>query len=140
MDINNITQKLKKKGYRNSINRDSIIEILEERNLPLSTDELIKELNSLGLHPNKTTVYRDIYVLLGENFINEVDLLDGKKRYEINRRHHHHFICTKCKDISCVETENDLNNLESKIEKEQGFKIKSHVLEFFGLCRKCKKD
>lgn len=89
---------------------------------------------------NKTTIYRELFFLLENNFIKEVEFGDGKKRYEItlNKPHHHHVVCLNCKEIVNIPLEKELDEEENKIEKITNFKLTSHMLEFFGLCPNCK--
>ena len=119
--------------------RRAMLEILCKSEVPLAASELILKLNRRSLAVNKTTVYRELDFLLGEKVVREIDLMDGKKRYEVQGEHdhHHHMICTSCKAIRCVEMADDLNTLEAEIFSKFKFKVESHTLEFFGVCRKC---
>lgn len=134
-----IQKDLKSKGFRSTKLRTAILKILVEAQQPISAMEIMDSLNNMALHPNKTSVYRETDKLLAESVIIEVDLLDGKKRYELHKAgfHHHHIICTKCGAISCIDMDKDLELVERDIEKNTGFKIQSHLLEFFGLCSRC---
>ena len=110
--------------------RDKILSFLDH---PVDAIELTKKYKV-----NKTSVYRQIEVLLGIKLIKEVDFGDGKKRYErVDLGHHHHLVCDSCKSVSDVTMEKDLEAVEKKIKKLKGFKVQRHSLEFFGLCKKC---
>lgn len=119
--------------------RSAMLEILCKSKVPLAAAELIAGLKRRDLAVNKTTVYRELDFLMGEKIVREVDLLDGKKRYEVlaEHDHHHHMICTSCKAIQCIEMANDLDTLEAQIFSKFRFKVVSHTLEFFGVCEKC---
>ena len=137
-DISEINKTLLEKGYRSSPIRDAILKVLTTFSKPLSAGDIIELLEKNNLFPNKTTVYRETDKLLDESIIKEIDLLDGKKRYELNKNdHHHHVICRACGKVECVDMENDLDFMEKQIEKSTKFKIESHTLEFFGICEKC---
>ena len=107
----------KDKGFRITNARKKIIEIFTKNTSPISAFELKEKLEKSGLLVNKTTVYRELYFLLTEKFIREINLLDGTKRYEkiIPNDHHHHIICTKCRDIKCISTPDDLDKLGKSI-------------------------
>ena len=112
--------------------------ILQRNHLPQTEFELRGHLAKKGLKLNKTTVYRLIQKLTGENVIKPVDLGDGKKRFELNlHNHHHHLVCTNCNQIEDIFVHNDVKHVENKIAKLKRFKIKSHSLEFFGVCKSC---
>ena len=135
--LNGILVQLKTKGYKLTPVRKSIIEVLLKNSSPLPINDLISQLKSKKLSPNKTTFYREISFLKDLRIAQEVEFGDGKKRYEISKSHHHHIVCIKCGTIKDVQTEKDLLIKEQEILKKMGFKPISHSLEFFGLCSKC---
>ncbi len=134
-----LLETLKERGHRMTKVRRAMLDILCRAKTPLAAAELISALNRRSLAVNKTTVYREIDFLQREKLVREVDLLDGKKRYEVlgEHDHHHHIICTSCKAIRCMEMHNDLDALEADIFKRFRFKVTSHSLEFFGVCERC---
>jgi Fe2+ or Zn2+ uptake regulation protein len=102
--------------------------------------DLRTALLSAKLVPNKSTLYRELYFLMEQKVVTEVDFLDGMKRYEFiaHDGHHHHIICTKCKAAECVEVCFDTSALLADLAKHSDFLVQNHVLEFFGLCGRCK--
>ena len=136
-NLNGILGQLKTKGYKLTPVRKSIIEVLLKSSIPLSINDLISQLKSKKLSPNKTTFYREVFFLKDLRIAQEVEFGDGKKRYEISKSHHHHIVCIKCGTVKDVQMEKDLLVEERKILKKMGFKPIDHSLEFFGLCLKC---
>jgi Fe2+ or Zn2+ uptake regulation protein len=138
-EISALQDQLKGKGYRKSSFRENILTYLLKSSSPLSAKEILDSLEADNLFPNKTTVYREIEKLLKERLILEIDLLDGKKRYEIYRTndHHHHAVCTSCGKVECIDMANDLDAIENQITSKTKFRVESHVLEFFGTCAQC---
>lgn len=134
-----IVSKLKSEGHRITPIRNKILEILGDSTQPISAPALLESVKSSNEGVNKTTIYRELDFLKLKDFISEVEFGDGKKRYELNDGHHHHLICLNCKKIEDVDLKTDLSEEEKKIEKETGFKIQSHSLEFFGFCKDCQK-
>lgn len=131
---------LKSSGERITKVRRLTIEVLVALKRPLSVSELLFNYKQHDLAVNKTTAYREIDFLLLRKIVREIDLLDGMKRYElIGDDHHHHLVCTDCKQVRCVEMKHDLDHVERMIKRRHGFSVKSHVLEFFGLCKECLK-
>ena len=115
-----------------------LVRIFKKHHLPLTEQELRLQLVKLGQDVNKTTVYRALEDLRAKNLVKAVELGDGKKRFELNlHNHHHHFVCTNCNLIEDIFVHNDVKHVEDKIRKEKKFQIKSHSLEFFGLCNNC---
>lgn len=124
---------LQSSGLRVTPIRRQIFRLLNRSKTPISASDMLSEISA-----NKTTIYREIDVLLKTGFLNEVDLSDGFKRYELaSRNHHHHLICLKCRQVKDVILEEDLSRTESRISKSNKFKVTKHQLEFFGYCQHC---
>ncbi len=130
---------LRAAGHRITKVRRAVLQIFETISEPPSAEELIGALKRRKLDVNKTTVYRELDFLLAQHLIREIDLLEGKKRYElIDGSHHHHLVCLQCRTIRCIEMDNDLDAVERDLLKRVGFEVKSHSLEFFGVCADCR--
>ena len=132
-----IISKLKREGFRSTKIREAILFLFCLSKKPLSCQDIQKHLDKKSINANKTTVYRELGFLKTKNIIEEFQLDDGVKRYEISSNHHHHAICVKCRKIDCIELKQELKSQEAQIQKNNKFKIISHSLEFYGLCRKC---
>ncbi len=137
--IESILHSLREKGYRITKIRAAMLDILSLSKSPLSALEIQKKLSTKKITANKTTIYREIDFLLGLHLVHEIDILDGKKRYElvVEGHHHHHLVCTKCTSITCVDVCAELGGIENMIQKSHDFKVTGHVFEFFGLCKEC---
>lgn len=135
-----LTSALRMQGHKITKNRTAILEFLSNQEKPISAEEILKHIQDEHQAVNKTTIYRELFFLLENNFIKEIEFGDGKKRYEIaiNRPHHHHIICVNCKKVEDIPLEQELEAQESLIERTTGYKLTSHMLEFFGLCSNCK--
>jgi Fur family ferric uptake transcriptional regulator len=89
--------------------------------------------------PGLTTVYRALESLASLGLVQAVDLGDGEKRFELVTpgEHHHHLVCDACKDSvhldQCL-----IQDLESAIRSKYGFEVRGHILELFGICKRCK--
>lgn len=131
---------LRTKGFRITKIRQAMIEALVAARQPVSAPQLLEQVSLKHPSVNKTTIYRELDFLADNKILSEIDILDGMKRYEIlhPNHHHHHLVCTSCRDIQCVEVpHHDLHALEEKIQQTHNFSVQSHVLEFFGVCKKC---
>jgi Fe2+ or Zn2+ uptake regulation protein len=142
MDKETIFNQFKEQGLKITKACNALLKILEKNRLPLAEVELRAKLSALGIVVNKTTIYRQLTHLKKINLIREVDFGDGKKRFELNtddcQRHHHHIICTNCKKVEEIYVNDDVKQIELEISRNKKFKVTSHSLEFFGLCKNCK--
>jgi Fe2+ or Zn2+ uptake regulation protein len=137
-DIAKILDYLKVKGYKSSSIRAEILSLLLESRSQLSTVEIINNLSAKSLKPNKTTVYRELDMLVQESVIGQINAGE-KKLYELkpDLGHHHHLICTSCQIVDCVKIPENFHQMEDDMSQKLGFKIKNHIMEFFGECGKC---
>jgi len=79
------------------------------------------------------TVYRTVRLFEDINLIEKHDFGDGRSRYEISSREHHdHLIDLETGKV--VEFTNDeIEELQTKIAKQYGYKLMGHKLELFGI-------
>ena len=138
--INN-NETLKDAGLKVTHPRTKILDVLQSHpGTHLSADEihnkLVEHNESIGL----ATVYRVLTQLELAGLIQKNQFNDNQSSYEIKKQHHDHLICTKCGKI--IEfMNNDLELLQEKISDKYQFRLDSHVMTLFGVCRdgKCQK-
>ncbi len=134
MQPNELVSLLKKHNLKNTKVRREILAVFSHAERPIDAIYLTE-----NIKVNKSSIYRELKVLLDKGIILEIEFGDGKKRYEFSSlKHHHHLICTNCKSVEDVTLNQDLWLEEKSIEEKTSFKIERHNLEFFGLCANCK--
>ncbi|MDD3726696.1 MAG: transcriptional repressor [Candidatus Ratteibacteria bacterium] len=137
-------------GLRITQTRMVILDILvknPERHF--SAEEIFLIAHRINPAIGLATVYRTLDLLTRMGLIQKLDFGDGKARYEMTEEskkvpHHHHLVCSECgKVIDYTEFTNEEKELLIKIEKELSekykFKIKSHIIQFCGICNECSK-
>lgn len=138
MKTEEVLKDLKAKGFRLTNIRKKLVDIFATTKMPLSVQELIEKLEEQDITANKTTIYREIYFLMEQGMVAEIDFGDRRKRYEsAHTEHHHHLICLKCDSVKDITVTNDLKKEEERLAKKNNFKITNHSLEFFGFCSQC---
>jgi Fur family ferric uptake transcriptional regulator len=132
--INN-NETLKDAGLKVTHPRTKILDVLQSNpGTHLSADEIHNKLvdhnESIGL----ATVYRVLTQLELAGLIQKNQFSDNQSSYEIKKQHHDHLICTKCGKI--IEFMNDdLETLQEEISEKYQFRLDSHVMTLFGVCR-----
>ena len=143
MDMSQVIAKLKAQKIRITVSRKSLIDIFLSMHAPLSAEELDFQLKSRGHQVNKTTIYRELDFLKQHHLIHEIDLGDGKKRFEnALGDHHHHLICNTCRkieELDCHPLEKALSKFEKTLGLTHGYTKVRHSLEFFGICQDCRR-
>lgn len=89
---------------------------------------------------DRATVYRtlDTFERIG---IVQRTWLGFKSQYELAELflpHHHHLTCTSCHKVEIID-DSRIENEINKLAIQHGFRIKDHLLEVSGLCKKCQK-
>lgn len=85
------------------------------------------------------TIYRNLQNLVEEQEIQELNYGNNFRRFDGNAQLHYHFVCLKCGQVS------DLNmpihvELNEEAAEALGGLVENHRLEFYGVCRQCRKD
>lgn len=133
-----LKQTLQQKKLRVTKLRMRMLEILRACAKPISAEDILHSLSKDHFKIHKTSIYRQLVVLLREKIITEVQLGDKKRRYELYPDdHHHHVVCMDCGRVEDVPSERDVDEFEKKLAQEKQFKVIHHSLEFFGICAKC---
>jgi Fur family transcriptional regulator, ferric uptake regulator len=119
--------------------RVALMELLETTDKPLDVQAMIEYLEKKDIKTDPATVFRIVNMFTEKGLTKQIQLQEGKFRYELaGIADHHHLVCTKCGDIQDISDCN-IEVLESHIEKKKNFKVTSHALEFFGVCANCQK-
>lgn len=134
--MHNITQKLRQKGYRLTNQRQQVLSVLTT--FPQSVEDVITTLQSKGESIDRVTVYRtlDCFVELG--IVSKTQFKDKTAKFELldEAAHHHHLVCDNCKSVEDIALDEAF--LIRKVSEQTNFQVKSHSLEFFGLCANCR--
>jgi len=122
------------KTTRNTKQRDALKAVLERAERPMSVHELLdagaSQVEGLGV----ATVYRTLSALLGEGWIEAVEIPGEPVRYErAGKGHHHHFQCERCDRV--FDITGCLENLRTLVPPT--FRISNHAVTLYGTCEAC---
>ncbi|NTW89810.1 MAG: transcriptional repressor [Candidatus Moranbacteria bacterium] len=132
-----ILERMKRDGYRLTKVRKAMVEAFSDEGCLLSPADIKARISASRIHADRTTVYRELCFLTENDIIRKTRLANGAAYYELASNHHHHLICTKCSGVQKVVMGRHLEEQEKRIYKDENFKVVSHSLEFYGLCRHC---
>lgn len=133
-----IEEKIRKKGLRMTYARRHILDILKNSEKPMTALDIERAFKRSNL-PDRATVYRQMHTLLREKIIVKADVLGRAEYYELNTKHHHHFVCDECGDSVCLDeplSERFIQKIEKNLKK-QGLFVGSHSIAFSGMCTMC---
>lgn len=113
-----------------------LIEFLKKEHV--TAEEMYHQLAKKDPHLGLATIYRTLN-LFCEVGVAQARHFGSQTQYDnvSHKGHHDHLICTGCGQI--VEFENeDIERLQEEVASGHGFTIKTHKLELYGLCSKCR--
>jgi|TARA_B110000240_G_scaffold181875_1_gene214195 Fur family ferric uptake transcriptional regulator len=128
-------QDLRKAGLKVTLPRMKILEILERSTQQhLSAEDLYRILLNSDEEIGLATIYRVLTQFEGAGLVMRHHFEGGQAVFELDRgKHHDHLICIKCGKI--VEFVNSsIEEQQTKIAEEAGFKITDHSLIIYGEC------
>jgi len=143
--------RLKGRGYRITVPRQAVLEVLSQTDRHLSAEDIYIGLRKRDSEIGLTTVYRTLELLKEMGIVRRFEFGDGRARYELSvgprgkEHHHHHLVCTRCgRVIDYTDFIKDelklLGRVEKELEERFGFEIRNHTLQFLGLCDRCRKE
>ena len=135
--LNPIVQALDAGGYRLTAPRRALAELINEYNGHFTAAELEKLARERRLGISRATLFRVLDLLTELSVVERLDLPTGEHAYvPCARAHHHHVICSRCGRATEVE-DAGVAEAVAEIARRSGYRIDSHRLELFGLCRHC---
>ncbi|MBK5964420.1 ferric iron uptake transcriptional regulator [Thiocystis minor] len=131
-------QQIKQAGLKVTVPRVKILGILEHSGKRhLSAEDVYKELLRQDEEIGLATVYRVLTQFEGAGLVCRRHFEGGQSVFELNSgSHHDHLVCIKCGKI--VEFVDSLiEDRQTAIAAEHGFRIEDHSLVVYGLCAGC---
>ena len=129
---------LQEKGYRLTPQRMLVIEGLHNADGHISAEEIYEQLHSRYPYGNISTVYRTLELLKELNLVTETDFGDGRVRYHVaGKSHHHHLVCHTCGRVMDLD-ESILYLLKDSLLRDYGFEADLRHLAISGECSNCR--
>jgi Fur family ferric uptake transcriptional regulator len=142
--------RLRKHSCRITVPRQVILDVLSKEEKHLSAEDIFLKVHRIYPEIGLTTVYRTLNLLTQIGVVLKFDFGDGRARFELSAEpkkeiHHHHLICTSCNRIidykDFVDEEVKLfKKTEKLLSRKYDFEITNHLINFYGLCEKCRSD
>ena len=134
---NPIVQALDAGGYRLTAPRRAVADLIAEHGGHFTAAELETAARGRRLGISRATLFRALDLLTELGVVERLDLPTGEHAYvPCAPAHHHHVICSRCGRATDVE-DSGVAEAVAEIARRSGYRIDSHRLELFGLCRQC---
>ena len=128
---------LKKTGLKATLPRLKIMDIFEHsKQKHLSAEDIYKLMIGSNEEIGLATIYRVLTQFEQVGLLIRHHFEGGKAVYELNEKSHHdHIVCLQCGHVTEFVNE-EIENLQTKVAEEHGFKIIEHSLYIYGDCTK----
>ncbi len=127
------------RGLRLTRDRETIIAEVFDTHSHFTMDDLFVALRLKGQRLSKTTLYRNLPLLVESGLIRRVpdDGENGRFEHVLGHPHHDHLICLTCgREIEFASDE--IEEAQNEICLEHGFEPVRHRLGIWGYCRRCR--
>jgi Fe2+ or Zn2+ uptake regulation protein len=138
MDPNSIVRAIDEAGYRLTQPRRVVADLVATHGGHFTAADLGSVARQRRLGVSRATVFRALELMVELGAVERLDLPNGEHAYVscAPAHHHHHVVCSRCGRTAEVD-DAGLNEAVREIERSTGFRIDTHRLELFGLCRHC---
>ena len=133
---------IRKKGLRQTSQRDQILETIFASDEHFTPDELFERLRNAGTRASRATVYRTLGLLVEANLIHEIELGDGQTTYDpnfIDHPDHNHLVCVDCGKVVEFE-DNNLSIQSGCITRRLGYRSVRQSLRIEATCERLRKN
>ena len=117
--------------------REVILETLKEVNIHPTAEELYKLVNRKYPKISKSTVYRNINILVESNVIRKIKMLSGADRFDYICKEHYHAICEKCGKVFDFDYSFNKEELKEIIKNQTGIITDADNIAIYGICEEC---
>jgi Fur family zinc uptake transcriptional regulator len=131
---------MKNHGLKLTVQRKSVIELFAREKSGKTPYEVRRKLAKKIPHLGLPTVYRILEELKEIGVLVQIPSEDRQLYYSICRlpadKHHHHFICRKCRRTEEVDFCN-FKGIAGHLRRQLGAKLETHMMHLEGLCADC---
>jgi Fe2+ or Zn2+ uptake regulation protein len=134
---NHIATALETAGYRLTAPRRAVADLIAEQDGHFTASDLEVAARRRRLGISRATLFRALDLLIELGVVERLDLPTGEHAYvPCAPAHHHHVVCSRCGRATGVD-DCGVAEAVAEIARRSGYRIDSHRLELFGLCRYC---
>jgi Fur family peroxide stress response transcriptional regulator len=135
--VADLTEKLTQIGHRLTPQRLYILEALVGAESHPTAEEIFAQVRRTCPTTSLATVYKTLDTLKEMGEVLELEFSDGSNHYDgLRPVAHPHVICEQCGRIEDVDVDG-VSAMQAAAVRESGFQIRSHRIEFYGVCRGC---
>jgi Fur family ferric uptake transcriptional regulator len=140
MPRSELTQALHDQGLRLTRSRRAVLQVLSASSEHLKVAEVHRRARRIEPRVGLASVYRTMDLLERLHLVKHVHMEHRHRHYaRITEHHGHHLVCNGC-GLVVEFTDCQLERLARTLARRTKFQIEGHCVEFFGRCRKCRRQ
>lgn len=118
--------------------REEIIKVVKESHDHKTAEEIYMIVKAKDPAVSRSTVYRNLGMLVENNIIDKISMLVGPDRYDYIKKPHNHAICIKCGKVFDFEYDFEYEKIREIVAKQTGIEISNKGIALEGICDSCK--
>ena len=118
--------------------REAILNVLKENLIHPTAEEIYNLVIEKEPQISKSTVYRNINILVESGKIERLKMVIGPDRYDYLYEKHSHIICEKCGQVFDFYYNFDDEKISKEVLKQVGKNIDINSIRIYGICENCK--
>jgi Fe2+ or Zn2+ uptake regulation protein len=118
--------------------REEIIKVIQESHDHKTAEEIYMIVKAKDPAVSRSTVYRNLGLLVENHIIDKISMLVGPDRYDYITKPHNHAICTKCGKVFDFEYKFEYEKIRELVIKQTGVEISNKGIALEGLCDSCR--
>jgi Fur family ferric uptake transcriptional regulator len=129
-------ERLRAAGYKITPPRLAVLQVIDLDGEHLNPGEILARAQAIHPSVGRATVYRTLELLTQLQIVRPIYLAEHGQTYIRAEGGHHHLVCSECGVVvdfdQCMA-----DQMTQELADRFGFAIRSHLLEFYGLCSTC---
>lgn len=137
--MDDLLERLQRRSWRLTPQRQAVVEALQGVNVHLSADEVLDRVRATLPDTSRATVYNTLNELVDLGEVGELHVAGRSRTYDPNLAdEHHHLLCEQCGMLRDVR----LGAVTPPVLPEglDGFDVRRHAVLFTGVCASCQVD
>jgi Fe2+ or Zn2+ uptake regulation protein len=130
-------ERLRRAGCKITPARRAVLKIFEAEHAHLSPEDVLKRGRRIYPALGRATVYRTLDLLTGLGVLRPIYLGDSRPCFTRIAEGHHHLVCSRCERVTEFDGRG-VKEIARRLSRKLDFDVQSHLLEFYGLCGKCR--
>lgn len=118
--------------------REIVLDVIKENCIHPTAEEIYNLVNQKDTQISKSTVYRNINILVQLGQIKKLKMVIGPDRYDYMYKEHSHAICEICGKVYDFYYDFNSENISKELLKQIGMDMQINNISLYGICENCK--